>query len=314
MYNKINYTIVGVFVLLFSAGAIWFAIWLGKYDEKERYKYYKIYFTESVTGLTKDSAVKLKGVDIGRVESIRIDPNDISRVEVIVKIKEDVPIKEDMVAHLELLGVTGLQTIIIEGGSNEARDLVAKDGELPVIKSQPSWFYKTKSSITQIGQESSELLKRINMLLSPQNINRFNELLEKAIVLEKKSIEGIDEAILMARDVRVSMKELKEKLEVSINNFNRIAKSISKDLKRVNKEIIPLIKRIRVATNNFNRAIVEIDRGLKRGDYNLKRIFDPLIVDLRLVTDELNYFIREVESSPSDLLFEQREIKRGPGE
>ncbi len=70
--------------------------------------------TESVSGLSKDSIVKLRGVDIGRVSEIRIDPENIEKIDVFLKIKHGVPIKEDMIAHTQMLGVTGLLSIEID--------------------------------------------------------------------------------------------------------------------------------------------------------------------------------------------------------
>ena len=82
MYSRVNYTIVGIFVLMFGAGLIWFAFWLAKYGIHREFDTYKLYMTESVAGLSKDSVVKLRGVDIGRVSEIRINPDNIENVEV----------------------------------------------------------------------------------------------------------------------------------------------------------------------------------------------------------------------------------------
>ena len=98
MYSKVNYTIVGVFVLLFGAGMVWFAFWLAKYDLQEEYDIYRLEMKESIAGLSIDSNVKLHGVDIGRVLKIQINPQDIEIVEVLVEIKKGIPIKEDMIA------------------------------------------------------------------------------------------------------------------------------------------------------------------------------------------------------------------------
>jgi len=71
MYERINYFLVGIFVLIFSFLALYFGFWLAKSGyNKEDYNYYIAYFDESVDGLTKDSVVKVNGVDLGRVQEI----------------------------------------------------------------------------------------------------------------------------------------------------------------------------------------------------------------------------------------------------
>ncbi len=70
MESKVNYTLVGVFVLLMSSLLIAFAFWLGKYnDSASAYAHYKVYLTESVAGLAPEAAVKFHGVDMGKVAS-----------------------------------------------------------------------------------------------------------------------------------------------------------------------------------------------------------------------------------------------------
>ena len=70
MESKINYTLVGLFVVLLLAGLTAFAFWLGKYGGEEEYDQYYTYFSESVAGLSTDTSVKYNGVDIGSVEHI----------------------------------------------------------------------------------------------------------------------------------------------------------------------------------------------------------------------------------------------------
>jgi len=50
MYSKVNYTIVGIFVVLFSIGMAWFAFWLDKYGLQEEYNLYKIEMKDSISG------------------------------------------------------------------------------------------------------------------------------------------------------------------------------------------------------------------------------------------------------------------------
>ena len=45
MYSRINYTTVGIFVLIFATGMVWFAFWLAKYGLQQEFDYYKIQMT-----------------------------------------------------------------------------------------------------------------------------------------------------------------------------------------------------------------------------------------------------------------------------
>ncbi len=311
MYSKINYTIVGLFVILFSAALFWFGFWLAKYSGNEKYNFYKIYFTESVSGLNKDSSVKYKGVEIGRVVDISLDPKDIGKVEVLVKIKANVPIKEDMYAHLELVGITGLETIVIEGGSNASPLLKPKKkGEIPVILSKPSWALETKKSVKSIAQEMLKSLQRIQKLLSDKNLQNFSAILENTKVATKKLSE-------LESNVSKNLATIKE----TIKNFNEAAKTFKEkialmgdDVHKVSKALIPTIKTFKMTTTNFNKTINRVYKGLNRGDYNLRRIFEPLVVDGQIITDQLNLLLRKLQSNPNSIIFQSRKPIKGPGE
>ena len=57
MESRVNYTYIGIFVVIFSIGLIAFAFWLGKYGQDENdYRRFHVYLTESVSGLSPDAA------------------------------------------------------------------------------------------------------------------------------------------------------------------------------------------------------------------------------------------------------------------
>jgi phospholipid/cholesterol/gamma-HCH transport system substrate-binding protein len=317
MYSKVNYTVVGLFVLLFGAGLIWFAFWLAKFDMKEQYDMYKMYFTESVAGLAKDSTVKLKGVDVGRVAAIRIDPNDVEHVEVLVKIKHGVPIKADMVAHVEMIGVTGLLSVVIDGGTNSAPTLQPKPGYIPVIKTKTSWFSQAKQGIGALSEQLNALLEKSQKFFTAKNLDNIDKILEntehvtrKAQVLEEKAIDSLAKVDMTITELNSSMHVIEHRIGTATEDFHQM----QNDFHTLSRATVPAIKKIEQSTKNFNRVARKVEKGLDRGDYNLKKIFEPLIIDTSLLTTQINSMIREMEESPSDVIFKSRKPRKGPGE
>jgi len=310
MYNKINYTIVGIFVTIFTIALFAFAFWLGKFDTNEHYKLYKIYFSESVNGLSKDSTVKLKGVEIGRVKSITIPKNDVEHVQVIVKIKSDVPIKEDMYAHLALVGVTGLVSVVIDGGSNKSKPLISKDGKIPVIKSKLSWIDDTKKNLLKVNDNINKILIQIQKLLNDENLKNVQETL-KSLKNASGKMDNLEEkTVKLVENFDKFTKSLKE----PIANFNKAIKNSDENLDQITKELLPTIKKFKKTVDNFNNVTLKVKKGLVRGDYNLRRIFTPVVNDTRVLTTQLNILLQHLDQSPSDIIFQSRQKKRGPGE
>jgi len=292
MYSRVNYTIVGIFVLLFGAGLVGFTFWLAKYGIKSEYNLYKLEMTESVSGLSKDSTVRYKGVDIGRVSEIRINPKNIEEIDVFLKIRSDVPIKEDMTAHTEMLGITGLLAIEIDGGSNSSKLLKPKNGEIPIIKTTPSWFTKTSKGLGTMAENLSVLVKRAEKLLNEKNIETFGSILENTDKMTARAVHTLDEfntTMHVYRDAAVKLN-------------NDIHKA-GTDFSRITENTIPVLKSLEKATNDFNRLTLEAEKSLNRGDYNIKETFQPMLVDIGILTEQLTDLTRELQQSPSSLLF-----------
>jgi len=303
MYSRVNYTVVGLFVLLFGIGLVGFSFWLAKYGLRQKYDLYKIYMYESVAGLSKDSVVKLRGVDIGRVKEIRIDPEHVERVEILLNIKQGIPIKEDMVAHTSLVGVTGLLNIEIEGGSNEAKTLKPTEEYIPVIKSSSSWFDATKKDIGTLTVRLVNLLEQTDKLLSDENIETLSRILKNTEVLSAKGSLLLDET----NSTVVAFK-------TAVENLNNDAGVITQVFTKLGNETIPAVKKLRETTQNFNRMTLKVEKSLDRGDYDIKKIFEPLLVDMEILSEQVNALAKEFKESPGDLLFKSRKRRRGPGE
>jgi len=226
MYNKINYTVVGIFVLLLSAGMIWFAFWLARWGLQDEYDVYKIEIHESVSGLSKDASVKIRGVDVGRVQSIRINPENIEAVEIFLEIKKGTPIKEDMVAHTQMFGVTGLLSIEIDGGTNEAKTLTPTKTYIPIIQTKTSYVTRISDSIGDIADSLSEFLVQTKKLISDKNIQAIENTLDhvekitsRGEALEIKVIDSLTQLDQTLQELRGSMKDITHSFDGATKDF-----------------------------------------------------------------------------------------------
>ena len=310
MYSKVNYTIVGIFVLMFGAGLIWFAFWLAKYGIHREYDTYKLYMSESVAGLSKDSVVKLRGVDIGRVSEIRIDPKNIEHVEVFLKIKRGIPIKIDMTAHTNMLGITGLLSIEIDGGNNASENLKPTDEYIPIIHTSPSWFNKTKDGLGGLTEDLIAISAKMRKLLTDKNVETVGKILDNSEVLTAKASTSLDNIDGTLEEYRASMKTMNKNFEEATKDFTKM----QMDFAAIKKITIPTVDSIMKTSKDFDRVMVKFEKSLDRGDYNAKMILEPTIVDMGILTDELSDLTRSLKQSPSDVLFKSRKHRRGPGE
>ncbi len=147
-----KYFVVGLFVtmaFLLAAAAI---IWINASRYFEKGTRYVTFFNESVQGLSKDSEVKYQGVTVGRVEEIRIAPdNKTVSVIMLVNLRGDLPRK--VVAQLNMAGITGLVFVNLVPRVPDEPDLSPKINfatEYPVIPSKPSEISQILTGVKEV--------------------------------------------------------------------------------------------------------------------------------------------------------------------
>ena len=98
---------------------------------------YYIFYRSPVTGLSRGAEVEYNGILVGQVVDIRIDPDNIERVQVLAEVDTTlVTIKSDARAFLVTNLPSGVSSIQISGGTQEATELLPGPGHrYPVIRS-----------------------------------------------------------------------------------------------------------------------------------------------------------------------------------
>ncbi len=158
MDSKVNYTLVGLFVIVLNIALVASILWLSVGIENKSYQTYQIYVQESVSGLNHKASVKYRGVKVGYVRDISLVIDRPQEIRVLLDIEPGVPLKQDSLAFLSVQGLTGLAYVELTGGSRDALPLVREDWqEYPELKTKPSL-------LARLDTEASALLKNINNL------------------------------------------------------------------------------------------------------------------------------------------------------
>ena len=153
-----RYFIAGLFITVLTAGTILAFMWLAGNERRDDVQY-RIQFGETVSGLVVGEAVKYRGVDVGTVKSMSLDPIDPRLVEVGVSLRKDAPVRTDTKAMLKLKGITGNLFIELNGGDPKAEALLAVTpaGEIPLIAAE-------KSSLTTAMDQLPRILEKFNSI------------------------------------------------------------------------------------------------------------------------------------------------------
>jgi len=325
MESKVNYTIVGVFVALLLAGLLVFFYWLGKYNSNQQYDYYHVYMTESVAGLSTDASVKFMGVDVGSVTKIDINPKNSEQVELLLQIRQGIPVKEDTTATLRFYGITGLAFIELLGGGEHSPLLVPSHaGEIPVITESASTFSNIQKTLNDLAGNSATVLKKIDRLLSDDNLNHVNTiLLETKSLLEdfRQQQPRITSLINTGIVAEKSIKTALDKVTIAAESVVVMTDSLAKNGSVMESQWIKTLKDIGIASNSveqmadsFKQNYADSGQDISNDVTHSLASFRQMLYQMDMLVVELQQTTRTIKDSPSDLLFKRSQTKLGPGE
>jgi phospholipid/cholesterol/gamma-HCH transport system substrate-binding protein len=319
MNNKVNYTFVGLVVLVGISLIIGLSYWMLKPAVDENVKKYTILFDESVLGLNIDAPVKYRGISVGKVSKMLINPKNTEQVRVIITILKTTPIKADTVAKLTSQGITGLSYINLSLGSHDAACLKAKEGEeYPVIKTVPSFFKNLENSFGDVSTHLTSTLEGTEELLSENNQREIALLLKRTASIMKKLDTALDnETIGHLQSTIKNADAFSQKLNNLMPDVNRFLS----DTKKWEESTADSFHSIEVSYLGLDTSMDKIQDAFHKGEEDFKELKSDLIPTMNATfLDMQNLMIRIEEAlelykeSPSDILFKSRESKKAPGE
>lgn len=300
MDTKINFFKIGLFVIALVISLLVIVFWLGKFGfEKKKFDEYTIYFTESVSGLNIGSSIKYRGFEVGNVNEIKLNPLNSEEIQIDIVIKKGTPIKEDNYAVLGNLGITGLKYIELKGGSNDSKLLHQDQNGFRIISSKQSDLSTLVDSTTDLTNQLTQVLAQMKKLLADENIKTISQILDKT----QNSMSNIEQFSSYLVNNEKKIDELLKNISILTKNGNKSFESIDK------------------SANSFKDLTNQILVEIKKGSFDIndmsKESFDKLNSVLNNLDSTLlqtQTLIDNLNQSPSDILFKQKNIKNGPGE
>ncbi len=307
MANRFNYALVGLFVLVFGAAWLAISLWLTLGDYATQYTTYRVYIDESVSGLYRDAPVKYRGVDVGKVVGIDLNPSVPDQVQLTLELVSTTPIHEDTVAELAVQGLTGIAFLELKGGTLETPILTAKEGqEYPVIPSAPSFFARLDMSGTELISNVNALANNLARLLDADGRRSLKEILANintiTAAIARRDGE-LEQSIVNASRMLENSADASEKLAPLLEQIDTTAKSIE-----------AMAEQISVAGGSLNRYIDSSGSGVTQFSQQTLPEFGSLVRELRRLANTLQHVGEKIEDDPRAILFGSELQQPGPGE
>jgi len=299
MVRHVSSRALGLFVTVGVILGVVAIIWVGASKYFEKGDRYVTFFNESVQGLQQDSAVKYRGVDVGRVEGIRVAP-DNRLIEVVMKIRLKEEVEKNNVASLRAVGITGIVFIELDRRDPEEPDLSPRidfASEYPIIPSRPSQLRQIFSGIDEIVEK----IKQVDL-----------EGISKSITHSAKAAEDLlagprtQKVLANLESISVNLDQTMARVEKITAEGNlegivgetRAALVEARSLIAVTRDELKAL-RLAETAEKTNRLVDSLSRTSRTTARDLQVMSD----NMKRSSETLERLVERLESNPSDLLF-----------
>ncbi len=187
--------------------------WLRSYDV-----YYVEFVDQSVEGLEIAANVQYRGITVGEVRDIYFSDDESDTIIAEFTAQSDIPIRSDVAASVELVGISGITQLSLSGGSRQAAYLEPGD----TITADSSFISTVFGMAESAADGFDEIVVALNEVLSEENRREFSRLVANL----NATLDETRPAIVAAVDnIEASTRSAQSALE----RFDRVSERIEQE-------------------------------------------------------------------------------------
>ena len=322
MENKSHAIAAGTFVLLLAALLIAMAVWLTRDNSTQRV--YEISSKDSVTGLQPQAGVRYKGVQVGRVTAIGLDPQTRGNVLVRIAVSDAAPVTASTYASLGFQGVTGLAFVQLDDSADATAPLatsIAHPGRIPM---RPGMMSRLTEQGGNLLKQLDQASQRVNALMAPEN----QKALFTAVSNLSQAAAGIGQLTRHADQVltgsgpegSASLPRMAAQLDASFKSIQLTAERL-RDSAEVVKASAEKFRLTNVRINEPGGTLDKIARSTEALAASTATLNTSLLPRLGRTSDEAGRTLRQLghvadglSEQPQSLLWGRAATAPGPGE
>ncbi|HJT22837.1 MAG TPA: MlaD family protein [Nitrospira sp.] len=333
MTQKTHYFKIGLFVIGATSLAVAGIVILGAGKWFQKVMMVETYFIESVQGLEVGAPVRIRGVPVGRVESIGLAREEYG---LIVNPEAGIfPFKGVVVVRMSVRPGVAVQhpdedpttrmKMAVDGGfrfrlaSQGITGVLYVESEFLDPERYPpmeiAWTPKTiyvpsaPSTITELGADLRSITRKLDQI----EIDKITKDLDTMLTSVTQFVQEVQSEHL-GTEVKQVMSELRGTVQEarSVIDSPHVGKALKDsalamdDIRRTAADLSHTAKDVREAMAQLPEIMTRLNRSLRRVDTLLAtkgEAVDDLLDNLRSVSEELRYLTRTVEKYPSQVLF-----------
>lgn len=278
--------ILSIFVILIGGSQF-----MDKYD-----KYYVRVL--NAAGLESGAQVKLGGVRVGRIISIR-EPDGPGRpVTIEIGLRQGTPVYKGTRALVTQVGFVG-DIYLFLSIDKTTKERIGVGEDIPADATVE--FTTIMAKLDTLSESVDVLVKDVDKLFSPANVKQVEKLLadtNKAIVSGGSSVEKVASGLKSASaKLEQVMTELEDVIKSNKGEFSHLIKKAREDIEKAGE----MIKSLEDTSRSVGKTSQSIDRAVKLQSRNL----DQLLNSMSGTTEEMHDLLQEIKNKPWSIIYKE---------
>ncbi|MEQ1773098.1 MAG: MlaD family protein [Burkholderiales bacterium] len=314
MESRAHAIVAGLFTVLLGISVVLAALWFSR--ENYDHVTYVLESKHSVSGLNPQAPVRLRGVQIGKVQSIEFDDENPGSILITILVKGGSRITRGTFAQLGAQGITGTSYVMLEDDGKQPAFLPPSTDKADRIAVKRALFDEIANSGQEILFQVSKVAKQLEMLLSEPNqvqlvgaIGSVRSMSERIGVLAKSLEPGAKDLPALAGDARKTMASadaaLRE-LAPALQEAKAVLTSVDK-FAREYAQRADALDRVAKSAEQIGNATQSV-----AGDITPRA--NVLLEEIARNSRNLDRLLSELNEQPAGLVFGRSPARPGPGE
>ncbi|APR34427.1 MlaD family protein [Paraburkholderia sp. SOS3] len=308
MENKSHAFWAGLFTVALAL-AIGVAAFLFNVDRSVRVPYDLIART-NVTGLYPDAAVRFRGLDIGKVQSLKFDRNHPGQIVIRILVDTRAPITHSTFGTLALQGVTGIAFVQLDDTGKDQTPLASSSKDVAQLPLHPGLFDQLQKRGDVLLRELERVAGDVDELLSPE----MRKQIAATVVSLQQAADGVT---ALTQQIAPTA----GKLPGTVDQLNQTLASTNQLITSLNKADGPLetnLNKVGTAAQQAGDALTAMNASLQemssRVGYDTLPKVNSLADDVRTAVRSVDRAANTFSESPRSILFGAPSEAPGPGE
>jgi phospholipid/cholesterol/gamma-HCH transport system substrate-binding protein len=320
MESKREQALVGVFVLV-AAGLLIATVFAltGAFSSGDNT--FRAYFPFA-GGLEPGGTVRYAGgPPVGRIETVRADPQDPTRMEIVFHVHRSTPVKTDSKAKISSLSALGDNYLEIEPGTAAASAANPND----VLQSIPYVsFDQLVAKLNDMAPTLNDLMKNMNGRVTQlkDTLDNVNDLLDERnrrnISASLAQIRGmLDDDRPLIHSTLDNVSHASAKFGPLLDDFKRTVANANEAISHLDSILTKNSPNLEKSISDLKQAMAyavslldQLDRTLSTNSENI----DDIIENFRRISENLKEFTDTIKTRPYTLIRSSSPPPRQPGE